>query len=45
MGGAQLYGFSEADFAKADAAAGVRAGTNGGPEAAAAKRRGVTVGG
>jgi hypothetical protein len=45
MGGAQLYGFSEADFAKADAAAGARAGTNGGPEAASAKRGGVTVGG
>jgi len=45
MGGAHLYGFGEADFAKADAAAsGARASTNG-AEAAAAKRSGVAVGG
>ena len=45
MGGAHLYGFTEADFAKADAAAAAHAGTNGGPDAASAKRRGVAVGG
>ena len=45
MGGAHLYGFSEADFAKADAAAAARAGTNGGPGAASAKRSGAAVGG
>jgi hypothetical protein len=44
MGGAHLYGFSEADFAKADAAAAARAGTNGG-SAPAPKRRGAAVGG
>ena len=45
MGGAHLYGFTEADFAKADAAAAARAGTNGGPAAASSKRRGAAVGG
>jgi hypothetical protein len=46
MGGAHLYGFSQADFEKADAAAaGARASANGGAEAASAKRRGLTVGG
>ena len=46
MGGAHLYGFSAADFEKADTAAGgAGASTNGGPDAAAAKRSGVTVGG
>ena len=45
MGGAHLYGFTEADFEKADAAAAARAGTNGGPDAASAKRRAAAVGG
>jgi hypothetical protein len=46
MGGAHLYGFSAADFEKADAAAGgMRAATNGGPDAASAKGKEVTVGG
>ncbi len=44
MGGAHLYGFTEADFAKADAAASRgRASTNGAE--AGAPRSGVTVGG
>jgi hypothetical protein len=46
MGGVHLYGLSAADFEKADAAAGgARAATNGGPDAASPKGRGVTVGG
>ncbi|MGH7416923.1 MAG: hypothetical protein ACREKB_04015, partial [Candidatus Rokuibacteriota bacterium] len=47
LGGAHLYGFTEADFQKADAAAagGARESTNGGPDAASAKRTEVTVGG
>jgi hypothetical protein len=46
MGGAHLYGFSPADFEKADAAAaGARASANDGAEAASAKRGAVAVGG
>jgi hypothetical protein len=46
MGGAPLSGFSGAEFEKAAAAAGgMRAATNGGPDAASAKGRGVAVGG
>jgi hypothetical protein len=45
MGGAHLYGFSETDFAKADAAAAARVGTNGGPAAASEKRSRAAVGG
>jgi hypothetical protein len=46
MGGAHLYGFSEADFAKADkAAAAWEARTSGGAGGAPGKRRGVAVGG
>jgi hypothetical protein len=45
MGGAHLYGFSEADFAKADAAAAAHASTNGGPAAASSRLRGAAVGG
>ena len=38
MGGAYLYGITEADFQKADAAAGASASTNGGAGAAAQRR-------